>query len=74
LADLSHLGPELKSYFLNETDWEGQDRMLKDFNEEVNNDASEYLNAALIIEKCSQENYLIEKLIFLMLHFLYLLF
>ncbi len=48
--------------------------MLKDFNEEVNNDASEYLNAALIIEKCSQENYLIEKLIFLMLHFLYLLF
>ncbi len=34
--------------------------MLKDFNDEVNNNASEFLNAALIIEECSQENYLIE--------------
>jgi len=39
---------------------EEQDPMLKDFNDEVNNNASEFLNAALIIEECSRENYLIE--------------
>ena len=55
-----HISQPLRNYFLNGNDWEEQDRMLKDFNDEVNDNASEFLNAALIIEECSQENYLIE--------------
>ena len=55
-----HISQPLRNYFLNGNDSEEQDRMLKDFNDEVNNNASEFLNAALIIEECSQENYLIE--------------